>query len=85
MAKTLYCPKCYTEYWGDAKNAQCSVCNHKFKNKQPKQLNKILTELLDDLGWEYDRMSSSGKETLYKLWKLLDLPNFEDIEKETKK
>ena len=31
---------------------------------------KQVIELLDDLGWEYDRMSSSGQETLDKLWKL---------------
>ena len=30
-----------------------------------------MMELIDDLGWEYDRMSSSGKETYDKLTKLL--------------
>ena len=35
---------------------------------------KQVVELLDDLGWEYDRMSSSGQETLDKLWKLFGQP-----------
>jgi len=39
-----------------------------------------LKELLDDLGWEYDRMTSSGQETLDNLWRLVGLPTFEDIE-----
>ena len=30
-----------------------------------------IIKLVDDLGWEYDRMSSSGKETYDKLTKLL--------------
>ncbi len=28
-------------------------------------------KLIDDLGWEYDRMSSSGRETYDKITKLL--------------
>ena len=32
-----------------------------------------LIELIQDLSWEYDRMSSSGQETLDKLFKLLDM------------
>ena len=31
-----------------------------------------VTELMNDLEWEKDRMSSSGQETLDKYWKLLD-------------
>ena len=34
---------------------------------------KKVMELLDDLGWEYDRMTSSGQETLDKLFKLFDM------------
>ena len=30
-------------------------------------------ELLDDLGWEYDRMTSSGQETLDKLFKIFGM------------
>ena len=35
-------------------------------------------QYLDDLGWEYDRMTSSGQETLDKLCKVLGI----EIEKE---
>ena len=41
---------------------------------------KELKDLVDDLYWEYDRMSSSGKETLDKMAKLLGLPTFDDVE-----
>ena len=30
-------------------------------------------DMIDDLGWEYDRMSSSGKETYDKLTELLEI------------
>ena len=42
--------------------------------------NKELKELVDDLYWDYDRMSSSGQETLDKMAKLLGLPTFDDVE-----
>ena len=29
MAKSLYCPKCGTEYWGDDKGAKC-YCGYLF-------------------------------------------------------
>ena len=32
-----------------------------------------IRKLLDDLGWEYDRMSSSGQETLDKLFKIFGM------------
>ena len=35
---------------------------------------KKLFKLIDDLYWEYDRMSSSGKETLDKIAELIKLP-----------
>lgn len=38
---------------------------------------KQVQELLDDLGWEYDRMTSSGQETLEKLWKMFGMKTFE--------
>ena len=38
-------------------------------------LNKSqITKLVVDLCWEYDRMSSSGQETLDKLCKVLNIP-----------
>ena len=43
---------------------------------------KELRELVDDLYWDYDRMSSSGQETLDTMAKLLGLPTFEDVEEE---
>jgi hypothetical protein len=42
-------------------------------------MNKMeVVELLDDLGWEYERMSSSGKETLDKLWVMFGQPTWEE-------
>ena len=41
---------------------------------------KELKDLVDDLYWDYDRMSSSGQETLDKMAKLLGLPTFDDVE-----
>ena len=32
-----------------------------------------IKELIVDLEWEYDRMSTSGQETLEKLFKLLEI------------
>ena len=39
---------------------------------------QTVVELLDDLGWEYERMSSSGKETLDKLWVMFGQPTWEE-------
>ena len=36
-------------------------------------MSKEVLELIDDLGWEYDRMSSSGKETYDKLTEILGI------------
>ena len=38
---------------------------------------KETQELLFDLSWEWDRMSSSGKETLNKLFKIFDIEEME--------
>ena len=46
------------------------------------RVSKELQELVDDLYWEYDRMSSSGQETLNKIAGMLELPTFEDVEEE---
>ncbi len=35
---------------------------------------KELQELVDDMFWEYDRLSSSGQETLDKIAKLVGVP-----------
>tara|TARA_B100001250_G_C19612694_1_gene705702 strand:+ start:55 stop:333 length:279 start_codon:yes stop_codon:yes gene_type:complete len=40
---------------------------------------KILV-LLDDLGWEYDRMTSSGQETLDKLYKIFGMMTNEEAD-----
>ena len=38
---------------------------------------KQVCKLVDDLYWEYDRLSSSGQETLDELAKVLGLPTHE--------
>ena len=43
---------------------------------------KELRELVDDMYWEYDRMSSSGKETLDKIADILDLPTESEMNEE---
>ena len=40
---------------------------------------KELRELVDDMYWEYDRMSSSGKETLDKIAGILGLPTENEV------
>ncbi len=44
---------------------------------------KELRELVDDMYWEYDRMSSSGKETLDKIADLLGIPTQAELDEET--
>ena len=41
-----------------------------------------LIELADDLGWDYDRMSSSGQETLDKMYTVLGMQTINEIQKE---
>ena len=36
------------------------------------EMNEELLKLIDDLYWEYDRMSTSGQETLDKIAMILD-------------
>ena len=43
---------------------------------------KELKELVDDLYWEYDRMSSSGKETLDKIADLVGVPTESEMNEE---
>ena len=44
---------------------------------------KELRELVDDLYWDYDRMSSSGQETLDKIADLLGIPTESEMNEET--
>jgi hypothetical protein len=41
--------------------------------------NNLISELIVDLGWEIDRMSSSGRETLEALFNLLGIKGEESI------
>ena len=43
---------------------------------------KELRELVDDMYWEYDRMSSSGKETLDKIADLVIVPTESEMNEE---
>ena len=40
---------------------------------------KELQELVDDMFWEYDRLSSSGQETLDKIAKLVGVPTKDEM------
>ena len=42
---------------------------------------KHICKLVDDLYWDYDRLSTSGQETLDKLAKTLGLPTNEEVNK----
>jgi len=58
---------------------------YQISEKQYKQCLKNLEDLrelrklADDLGWEHQKMTSCGKENLEKMWKILGLPNFSEI------
>ena len=41
-----------------------------------------LIDLADDLGWDYDRMSSSGQETLDEIYTVLGMQTINEIQKE---
>ena len=43
---------------------------------------KELRELVDDMYWEYDRMSLSGKETLDKIANLVGVPTESEMNEE---
>tara|TARA_R100000278_G_C5453888_1_gene158427 strand:+ start:726 stop:923 length:198 start_codon:yes stop_codon:yes gene_type:complete len=55
-----------------------------FKYLNGLQLNQTqyneLKELVVDLNWEYQRMSSSGQETLDKINKVLKIPTQEEVD-----
>ena len=44
-----------------------------------------LIELADDLGWDYDRMSSSGQETLDKMYTVLGMQTMAELDELAKK
>ena len=48
------------------------------KAERYENMKKRLSDLIDDLGWEYDRMSEDGKITLNKIAKVMGLPKFTD-------
>ena len=48
---------------------------HKYQDMTDK-----LADLADDLGWEYDRMSSSGQETLDKIYKILGMETIPELD-----
>ena len=50
-----------------------SVTEKIYAQDEIQDLLTTIIHLVDDLNWEYDRMSSSGKETLDKLYELLEI------------
>ena len=43
------------------------------------KIKKILPDLVNDLGWEFERMSSSGQKTLNKIAKIVGVQPFGDF------
>ena len=52
------------------------------KQKKDEHRENKMIEAVVDLFWEYDRMSSSGKETLDNLAILVGIPTQEEFEKD---
>ena len=50
------------------------------KNKIPTHVIHKVRKLLDDLFWEYDRLSSSGKAQLDEIATLLNLPTQAEVQ-----
>ena len=50
------------------------------RRRPAKKIVPQLKECVVDLYWEYDRMSSSGQQTLEKLAKLLNIPTQQEME-----
>ncbi len=83
MAKVLICSQCNTEFWGDLNfNSICS-CGYNLVQDIVYPKNEKKSEALQkkvvDLYWEYDRMSSSGKESLDDIARLLGVPTEEEV------
>jgi len=43
-----------------------------FTQDEVKDILKEIIDMVDDLGWEHQRMSTSGQETYDKLWEYLE-------------
>ena len=43
------------------------------------KIKKTLPDLVNDLGWEFERMSSSGQKTLNKIAKIVGVQRFVDF------
>ena len=43
-----------------------------FTQDEVKDILREITDMVDDLGWEHQRMSTSGQETYDKLWDYLE-------------
>lgn len=63
-----------SEYFSNRAFSQSSML-HKCQD----QLDK-LKKLTDDLGWDYDRMSSSGQETLDEIYKVLEMETMAELD-----
>ena len=50
------------------------------KNKIPTHVIQKVRELVDDLFWEYDRLSSSGQSQLDQIAKYLNLPTQAEVQ-----
>ena len=59
------------------------MSNDALLHKYQDMVDKLKT-LTDDLGWDYDRMSSSGQETLDEIYTVLGMQTISQIEQEIK-
>ena len=57
------------------------MSNDALLHKYQDMVDKLKT-LTDDLGWDYERMSSSGQETLDKMYTVLGMQTINEIQKE---
>ena len=57
------------------------MSNDALLHKYQDMVDKLKT-LTDDLGWDYERMSSSGQETLDKIYTVLGMQTMNEIKKE---
>lgn len=59
------------------------MSNDALLHKYQDMVDKLKT-LTDDLGWDYERMSSSGQETLDEIYTVLGMQTISQIEQEIK-
>ena len=57
------------------------MSNDALLHKYQDMVDKLKT-LTDDLGWDYERMSSSGQETLDEIYTILGMQTMNEIKKE---